>query len=462
MLGHLHLIGSKSLHVVLEELSHIYGSVYELRLGSHQTVVLCDKKSVKEAFVKKAKDFSGRPDLPTFSFTRQNCIGVSLCDYSEHYLSNRKKTVQVIHKFLMNEENIDRLFQKESSKMVELLDGYVESEKSFYPLGEFEKIIPSLFLSLMYGIHLSYDDDELKNIVSMYQKWFNAAEADNPADFFPLLSKLPNKRLAQVTECGREFEKYNLARIKKEILLKRDGNNNKEECETTDTLLRLLIRDDDISSFDDLEFCRETAKIISDMIGGGFDTSTAILSWAILYLINNPSVIEKCRQELSAAANQGNILVRYKSACPYFSATIYEILRLSCVAPTGIIHSTTCNSTIQGMPIDKDTIVIANLRQLNYDTNDWAEPHKFRPERFFKSGTDELDSQAINNIATFSAGVRRCPGDKIAFSMIFVLLGTIIERYDIQLMQPPEDMEPIRGMTSKPKHYLVELSQKTV
>jgi len=455
LLGHLHLIGSKSLHVVLEELSRIYGSVYRLKLGSHPTIVLCDKKSIKEAFVKKAKVFSGRPDLPTFSYTRQNCTGISLCDYTDQYLCNRKKIVQCLHKFLMNEENVDRLFQRESAKMTGLLDGYAEKEKSFYPLIEFEKIIPSLFLSIMYGVHLSYDDNELRKIVSVYRKWFDAAEADNPADFFPLLSKLPNKRLTQIGECGKEFEKYSLYMIKQETSLK---DNNNEEDATPNTILKYLIQDVDITRFDDLEFCRETAKIISDMIGGGFDTSAATLSWAILYLTNNPEVIGKCRRELSAVT-KNDVLVRYKASCPYFSATIYEILRLSCVAPTGIIHSTTCDTTIQDMPIAKGTIVIPNLRQLNYASVNWTDPLEFHPERFLKSGVDELDAQAINNIATFSSGVRRCPGDKVAFSMIFMLLGTLIKRYDIQLLQPPEDMQPIRGMTSKPKHYLVGLSR---
>ena len=62
-----------------------------------------------------------------------------------------------------------------------------------------------------------------------------------------------------------------------------------------------------------------------------------------------------------------------KSKCPYFMATIHEILRMSCVAPTGLLHLTKRESSIQGYAIPKDTIVIANLRQINFDSQEWSE-----------------------------------------------------------------------------------------
>ena len=111
------MIGSKSLHVVLESMSEIFGKVYSLKLGSHQTVVLCSQKAMKEAFVKNAKKFSGRPDLPTFSYTRYGRTGISLCDHSPLYVQNRKRAVQSLHKFLLNEEKTNEIFRKEASAM---------------------------------------------------------------------------------------------------------------------------------------------------------------------------------------------------------------------------------------------------------------------------------------------------------------------------------------------------------
>ena len=177
------------------------------------------------------------------------------------------------------------------------------------------------------------------------------------------------------------------------------------------------------------------------------------MSWAILYLSQHPEVAQKCRAELNKVESQP--IQEAKIDCPYFIGTIHEILRMSTISPGGIPHSTRCDTTIQGYHIPKDTIIIANLRQINYDEDNWSQPYQFRPDRFLRDD-GLIDTRACNEIATFSSGTRRCPGDKVAITMIFVLLGTLIKRYDFEMVKPPIDMEPMRGILSKPKHHLVK------
>ena len=459
--GNIHLIGSKSLHVVLEELSKIYGKVFSLKLGAHRTVILCDKKSMKEAFVKKAKDFIGRPQLPTFVNTLQGCTGISLTDHNEEYTQNRKLTMTSLHRFLRDTQNVDKILQIEARKAEAHFDSYAETGGEFFPLDVFEKVIPSMFLAMMYGVDLSYEDEDLKHITSVYRRWFEAAEADNPADFFPTLARFPNKRLSIITKVANEMEKFNINMVRQRLQVLQKELNNNGNSKKCDAIMDFMVDGEDFDAFDDDIFCREITKIASDVVGGGFDTSASTASYAILYLIQHPEIVEKCRTELCKVAREDGdrLSMEAKSKCPYFMATIHEILRMSCVAPTGLLHLTKRESSIQGYAVPKDTIVIANLRQINFDSQEWPEPHQFRPERFLNANGDKaLNTRACNEIATFSAGMRRCPGDKLGISMIFVLLGTLIKRYDFDLVKAPVDMEPIRGITSKPKHYLLKLS----
>ena len=459
------MIGSKSLHVVLEELSKIYGKVFSLKLGAHRTVILCDKKAMKEAFVKKAQDFIGRPQLPTFVYTRQGCTGISLTDHNEDYTQNRKITVNSLHRFLRDTQNVDKILKLETGKVKSHLDDYALNEKEFFPLEMFEKVIPSMFLAMMYGVDMSYEDNDLQHITSVYREWFKAAESDNPADFFPILEKLPNERLSIVARVAKDMEKFNMNMIRQRLQQQQDPNNNNGTSKKCDTIMDFMVAGEDYGAFEDEIFCREVTKIASDIVGGGFDTASSTASWAILYLIHHPEIVQKCRAELcqdTATDSNKSLSMDAKSKCPYFMATIYEILRMSCVAPTGLLHLTKRDSSIQGYAVPKETIVIANLRQINFDSQEWPQPHKFQPERFLNvndEGNNILNTKVCNEIATFSAGVRRCPGDKLGISMIFVLLGTLIKSYNFDLVKGPVDMEPTRGITSKPKHYLLKLSK---
>ena len=437
-----------------------------MKLGFHQTVILSDKQSMKEAFVKKAKDFIGRPQLPTFVNTRLNCSGVSLVDYNSAYIENRKLTVTSLHRFLRNQENVDKVLSIETRKVKAHFDGCASSGVEFFPLDVFEKVIPSMFLAMMYGKDFSYENQDLQQITSIYRTWFDAAEADNPADFFPTLAKLPNERLSAITKSAQGMEEFNMKMIRDRLdMLKMEPNNNSGHSTAYDAIFDYMITGEDHDAFEDRTFYREITKIASDIVGGGFDTAASTASWAVLYLMEQPEVVQSCRQELNTASRSSEngeereLSMEMKTQCPYFMATIYEILRMSCVAPTGLLHFTKQASSIQGYAIPKDTIVIANLRQINYDNREWVQPFEFRPQRFLSKDTLSLDTKACNEIATFSAGLRRCPGDRLGISMIFVLLGTMIKRYDFHLAKAPVDREPIRGITSKPKHYLLRLSE---
>eukprot|EP00427_Karlodinium_veneficum_P019064 CAMPEP_0169145346 /NCGR_PEP_ID=MMETSP1015-20121227/46855_1 /TAXON_ID=342587 /ORGANISM="Karlodinium micrum, Strain CCMP2283" /LENGTH=128 /DNA_ID=CAMNT_0009212915 /DNA_START=297 /DNA_END=678 /DNA_ORIENTATION=- len=49
-------------HVQMAQLAEFYGDVMELQMGQEQWVILSSPRSVHEAFVEKALDFSGAPN----------------------------------------------------------------------------------------------------------------------------------------------------------------------------------------------------------------------------------------------------------------------------------------------------------------------------------------------------------------------------------------------------------------
>ena len=142
--GNMHLIVFKPILVVLEDLSKIYGNIFTIQLGSRSTIVLCDKNSLKEAFVKKAKDFAGRPLIQSILKTLKGRTGFAFSDYNDQFISNRKMVTSGIHQFMIDQQNLQKIMNAEKQKIEALFDGYVEECHAFYPVDVFSTIIPSI------------------------------------------------------------------------------------------------------------------------------------------------------------------------------------------------------------------------------------------------------------------------------------------------------------------------------
>ena len=90
-----------------------------------------------------------------------------LCDLSEEYIANKKLATDAFHRFLLEPENVDTFLQRESAKSKDLFDGYADSTSGFCTLEIFQTIIPSMFLAMMYGLDLPYDDPVLKQMTAV-------------------------------------------------------------------------------------------------------------------------------------------------------------------------------------------------------------------------------------------------------------------------------------------------------
>ena len=450
--GHLHLIGGKCLHLVLQEMRLKYGDVFKLQLGSKTAIVLSSRKVIKEAYIKQAKTFAGRPNLPTFERTRKGQTGLSLCDYTKEFKNNNRIAVAAIHNFLSNESNLDELLRGEASKMTRLFDKYANSNESFSPEEMFHKIVPSTFVAMMFRRQYEYDDPSFISIVDAYKLWFQVAEADNPADFFPFMQYFPNERLDTVGKCSAAFESFNMSFIDQIDITDQED----ESCLFNVLVMQYTNRNKTVLTLDEK---LRLAKIVSDLVGGGFDTVSSTLSWAMLYLTNQPDTLQTCRDEIIKNTKLNEELsVSDMSNLPYFCATIYEILRLSTVAPLALAREVTKDTNLMGYDIPKGTMVLPNLWQINHDPERWDVPEHLHPDHFLDED-NKLDNVSVREMMSFSTGARHCPGKQIAISMMFILLGNIIRHYEISITQKPIDMVPQRGLTLKPKYYTMALSR---
>ena len=154
-------------------------------------------------------------------------------------------------------------------------------------------------------------------------------------------------------------------------------------------------------------------------------------------LIRNPRVMKKAKQELSEAIEAGrNIEEKDMSKLPYLRAIMKETMRLHPTAPFLLPHRCEAEAQVCGYTIPKGTQVIVNYWAIAHDEKHWENPKEFEPERFLRA---EFDFRGTNfSYIPFGSGRRICPGMSLGIRMMYLILGSLVHRFDWKL---PNGME---------------------
>ena len=99
-------------------------------------------------------------------------------------------------------------------------------------------------------------------------------------------------------------------------------------------------------------------KIMDDMFGAGSETTTTTMRWAFLFFAHWPSVQDKAYESMVEKIGTERLpVIADRQDLPYVDAIVHEVLRMACIAPFAVPHKTTCDTTLGGYNIEKDTQV---------------------------------------------------------------------------------------------------------
>ncbi|OCL10020.1 cytochrome P450, partial [Glonium stellatum] len=176
------------------------------------------------------------------------------------------------------------------------------------------------------------------------------------------------------------------------------------------------------------------------LIQAGADTTGTGLGSTLRFIVANPTILKKARQEIDDADAAGKLSapVKYEEVrqhLPYFTACIKEGLRLHPPAPnifTRLVGKE--GKTIDGHFIPPGTEITSHAYIVHRDPDVYApDPESFRPERWLESKekANELDGASF----TFGMGPRVCLGKDIAIMELYKLLPEIVRQFDIELLE---------------------------
>ena len=80
-------------------------------------------------------------------------------------------------------------------------------------------------------------------------------------------------------------------------------------------------------------------NVLFDLFLAGADTTSITLDWAMLYMILNPDVQAKVREELDQNIGSKKAKMSEKIKTPYTEATIHEIQRKANILPLSVFSS---------------------------------------------------------------------------------------------------------------------------
>ena len=300
--------------------------------------------------------------------------------------------------------------------------------------------------SAIFGKNLSYNDPFIKD---MTQATFKKFESIGPLILIDLSfnTKLPDWLMWSISD-HRKNEKFlddviigwmsnnnYTVDLDKNIIKRDDSQSNKQEMWFIDNVI------------DKLNANKITAnEIISDIgiiITAAIDTTAASSEYGFLLLAKYPDIQEIVYQEINEIMNKNNYKefdLKMLKEAHKFKAFIHEMLRISCVAPTGVPHQ-----IHEDFPVkldDGNEYILPKNSLINYNTyfmmkkRSWDDSQKIystsqeNDSIHLDYWLDENDKFKLNdNFILFGSGVRDCVGQSLAKNAIYSMFGILMTKY---------------------------------
>ncbi|EDO42736.1 predicted protein [Nematostella vectensis] len=441
LIGNLHNIAGSEIHLAVTKLVKDYGDVFTLRILGESIVFINSGAAAKEAMLgKHMDDFAGRPKKFTFDYITRNCQDIILGDYSRALNWRRKVFHSALRMYAPRFDNIIREQIVAFESRMDASEGLPVDSRD-----EFALLILNIICSFVCGKTYSLDDPEFKKI-----KQFNIYSAEVPVatcilNIFPWLIHFPLKssRLFKGFRNTRDEVLDKIFLAHKETF--QEGNirdladallQAKIEIEREDKKAVGMVTDDHV------------IMMLSDIFGGGLESTISSLRWCVAFLIYHPEVQARAQAELDDVIGEKFPTLADREKLPYIEAVIAETLRMGSNVPLAIPHKAIRDTAFRERAIPKGTTVLLNLWAIHRDPKEWSNPEEFYPGRFINSN-GEFEVPSKLSFLPFSLGRRVCVGQSVAKAELFLIVARMIQRYTFETPRdtPRPCLEGVVGVT---------------
>ncbi|XP_006841947.2 cytochrome P450 97B2, chloroplastic isoform X6 [Amborella trichopoda] len=453
-----------------------HGAVYKLAFGPKSFIVVSDPIVARHILRENAFNY----DKGVLADILEPIMGKGLIPADlQTWKKRRRAIVPGFHALFL--EAMVKVFSKCSESMVMKLENMYQMENS--PEGHLKVDLEAEFSSLALDIIglgvFNYDfgsvTKESPIIKAVYGTLF---EAEHRSTFYVPYWKFPFARwivprqrkfhsdLKVINDCLDELicnAKETRQETDVEKLQQRDYSTLKDA-----SLLRFFVdmRGEDVDD-------QQLRDDLMTMLIAGHETTAAVLTWAVFLLAQHPSEMKKAQAEIDKVLGSTEITIESIKKLEYIRLIIAETLRLFPQPPLLIRRTLRLDTLPGGFKGDKDgyaipagTDIFISVYNLHRSPYFWEQPHEFEPERFLGprkgegiegwAGFDPSRSPGAlysNEIVAdfaflpFGGGPRKCVGDQFALMESTVALAMLLRKFNVELRDPPDQVELVTGAT---------------
>ncbi|XP_030512356.2 desmethyl-deoxy-podophyllotoxin synthase-like [Rhodamnia argentea] len=443
LIGNLHQLISPELpHHHLNNLAKTYGPIYHLKVGELTLIILATPEIAREVLKKHEINFAQKPLFPSLEMMGDMSSSFMYAPYGEYWRQLRKICVLELLS-VKSVRSFQSIREDETSNLVQ----FVRSLQGC-PLNLTNKItscLNAIISRAAFG--QSYKHQEY---LSALKEAIEQVGGFNFADVFPSLRILRYVR-------GRKWRLDSIRRrcdqISNDILNDHRRQRENLSCTREDSFVKedfvdVLLR---IQESNELGFPltdNHIKSLILEFFGGGTDTTSVTVEWAMSELLKNPQVMANAQAEVrEALKGKDQVQDSDLEDLKYLKSVIKETLRLHPPVPL-VPREARKSCKIKGYDIPAKSRVLIHAGALGRDPNHWEDPEKFQPERFLESPVDFIGT--YYHFIPFGFGRRVCPGIAFAMANIELLLALLLYHFDWALPdgQTPEELDMIEDFAA--------------
>lgn len=463
LVGHLPLL-AKYGPDVFSVLAKQYGPIYRFHMGRQPLIIIADAELCKEVGIKKFKEIPNRSIPSPISasplhqkglfFTRDSqwstMRNTILSVYQPSHLANLVPKMQsFIESATQNLDDTskeDIIFSNLSLRLATDVIGDAAFGVNF-GLSKPHSICES-----MNNVEQSSaNSDEVSNFINQHIYSTTQLKMDLSGSFSIIIGLIAPilqepirqilKRIPGTMDWKMECTNKNLTGRLDDIVKKR----MEDKSRTSKNFLSLILNTRESKSVSENVFSFDyiSAVTYEHLLAGSATTSFTLSS--IVYLVaGHPNVEEKLLQEIDGFGPHDKIpnAKDLNESFPYLDQVIKEAMRIYTVSPL-VARETSNEVEIGGYLLPKGTWVWLALGVLAKDSRNYAEPEKFKPERFDPK-CEEMKRRHPYAFIPFGIGPRACIGQKFSLQEIKLTLIHLYRKYIFRHslnMEKPVELE---------------------
>ncbi|KAG8580002.1 hypothetical protein GDO81_007074 [Engystomops pustulosus] len=443
--GNMFSIDMKKPYKSFQKFAEKYGSVFTLRIGAQEMVVLSGYETVKDALVNYAEEFSGRPCWPAFEEIRKG-HGIILSN-GENWKVMRRFTLSTLRDFGMGKKTIEDKINEESGYLIKHIGSFKGEE---FPDNDiFNAAVANIIVAIVLGHRLDYEDPSLRRLLQLSDE--NLRLAGSPMvmlyNAFPSIIRwLPGSHNS-IYKNADELTRYvteTFTNYKKKL----DANDQRNLIEA------FLVKQQEEKPSPDMYFHNDNLTLlVTDLFSAGMETTNTTLRWGVLLMMKYPQIQKNVQKEIDKVIGSSVPLVKHRKEMPYTDAVIHEIQRFANILPTNLPHATTQDVMFRGYFLPKGTYIIPLLASVLRDKNYFERPEEFYPQHFLDSKGNFVKNEAF---IPFSLGKRSCAGESLAKMELFLFFTALLQNFTLKA--PPGEklrLIPSVGLTTPPVTYRI-------